>query len=64
MCVRLVESSWLYKFGVKHNVRDSRLFLKTLLLERPDFGERILLTRSDICKRYLKKLSVGKVRIC
>lgn len=55
------EYTWLYKFAVEHSVRDSRLFIKTLLSERPDFGERIIVTRTHLCDQYMKKIDKEKI---
>ena len=46
-----LEYTWLYQFAVENSVRDSNLFIKTLLSTRPDFGERILVTRTHLCEQ-------------
>lgn len=55
------EYTWLYQFAVKHSIRDSKMFMKTLLSERPDFGERLIVTRTHLCEQYLKKFEPAKV---
>ena len=56
------EYTWLYQFAVKHSIRDSKMFMKTLLSERPDFGERLIVTRTHLCEQYLKKFNAEKIQ--
>ena len=34
---------------------------QTLLSERPDFGERIIVTRTHLCDQYMKKIDKEKI---
>ena len=34
---------------------------QTLLSERPDFGERIIVTRTHLCDQYMKKINKEKI---
>ena len=35
--------------------------IQTLLSERPDFGERIIVTRTHLCDQYMKKIDKEKI---
>jgi len=49
------EYAWFYNFVVNNKPQDSKLFLRTLVKERQELGERVMVTRLHLFNKWVKK---------
>ncbi|XP_024385588.1 chaperonin-like RbcX protein 2, chloroplastic isoform X3 [Physcomitrium patens] len=49
------EYAWFYNFVVSNKPQDSKLFLRSLVKERQELGERVMVTRLHLFNKWVKK---------
>lgn len=53
--------SWFYNFVVDNKPQDSKAFLRTLVKERQELCERVMVTRLHLYNKWIKKHDHGKM---
>ncbi|GBG75854.1 hypothetical protein CBR_g21098 [Chara braunii] len=53
--------AWFYNFVVSHKPQDSKTFLRVLVSDRQELGERVMVTRLHLFRRWAKKYSHAEV---